>query len=266
MLLLIGMFVIAISSQLHASEFIDDLREVKMQDVSQGSLLLKTQQIGIYQQVPIQSTEVDMRVSGMLVRVQIRQTFVNPGTSWVEGVYVFPLPEQAAVDHMRMQIGERIIQGKIKEKQQAKKIYEKPKQQGKKAALIEQQRPNIFTNSVANIGPGEKVVIEIEYQQVLNYDQGQFALRFPMAITPRFIPGKAVSESSRITSNGWAENTDEVPDASQITPPVYIGEGKINPVSLHIELDVGFPLHSVTSAYHTIRQRNHGLGQVTICA
>ena len=296
MLLLVGMFLIAISSQLHAGDFSEDnrvdtridsraepgmdpvidsgvdhrvdsrvgLSEVKLQDVSEGSLLLKTQQQGIYQQVPIQSTEVDMRVSGMIVRAQIRQTFVNPGSSWVEGIYVFPLPEQAAVDHLRMKIGDRIIQGKIKEKQQAKKIYEQAKQQGKKAALIEQQRPNIFTNSVANIGPGEKVVIEIEYQQVLHYDQGQFALRFPMAITPRFIPGKPISEHSRITSNGWAENTDEVPDASQITPPVYSGEGKINPVSLRIELDVGIPLQSVTSTYHTIRQRKHGIGQVTI--
>lgn len=264
MLLLIGMFLIAITSQVQASEFNEVSAEVKMQDISEGSLLLKTAQPGVYRQIPTQKTEVDMRVSGMIVRARVKQIFINPGQSWVEAIYVFPLPEQAAVDHMQMHVGERIIQGMIKEKQQAKKIYQLAKREGKKAALVEQQRPNMFTNSVANIGPGETVTVEIEYQQVLRYDQGQFALRFPMAITPRFIPGKPVSESISITSNGWANNTDQVPDASQITPPVYTGKDKINPVSLRIELDVGFPLKELKSPYHLIEQRQHGSGQVTV--
>ena len=264
MLILIAMFLIAITSQVQASNIADDSVEVNLSDVSEGSLLLNTDKSGVYQQLPIQKTEVDMRVSGMIVRAQVKQTFINPGDSWVEGIYVFPLPEQAAVDHMRMHVGDRIIQGLIKEKQHAKKIYEQAKRQGKKAALTEQQRPNMFSNSVANIGPGETVVVEIEYQQVLRYDQGEFALRFPMAITPRFIPGKPVSESIQITSNGWANNTSQVPDASKITPPVYVGKEKINPVSLRIELDVGFPLLELKSPYHSIKKLKHGTGQVVV--
>jgi len=264
LLIVLMLFLLMLGDVAHADENYQQLPYVNLQDVAEGSLLLKTAQPGMYQQAPIMHTDVDMRVSGMIVRARIRQSFRNPGQEWVEGVYVFPLPEQAAVDHMRMHIGNRIIEGQIKEKQEAKRVYEQAKHEGKKAALIEQQRPNMFTNSVANIGPAETVVVEIEYQQVLHYEQGRFALRFPMAMTPRYIPGKPLSETINVAGSGWATGTDQVPDASRITPPVYSGRDKINPVSLRIELDVGYPLLEVKSLYHRITQREHGVGQITL--
>ncbi len=264
LLIVLMVFLLLLGDVVHADEHYQQLPQVNMQDVSEGSLLLKTDRPGMYQQVPILHSEVDMRVSGMIVRARIKQSFRNPGQEWVEGIYVFPLPETAAVDHMRMHIGKRIIEGVIKEKQEAKRIYEKAKREGKKAALTEQERPNMFTNSVANIGPGETVVIEIEYQQVLRYDQGKFGLRFPMAITPRYIPGKPITENISVKGSGWAKDTNQVPAASRITPPVYQGHGKINPVSLRIELDVGYPLQEVKSSYHRITQRQHGVGKVTL--
>ena len=259
-LLLLGVLVIflmMLGNQARASTN-DDIRSydvVNINSVSEGSLLIKTDQAGQFKKIPLLKTDVEMNVSGMIARSHIKQHFENTSNDWIEAVYVFPLPETAAVDHLRMHIGERIIEGKIKEKQVAKRIYEKAKREGKKTALIEQQRANIFTNSVANIGPGESIVVEIEYQQTLTYDQGNFSLRFPMAITPRYIPGKPVEEAFSISDSGWAKNTLQVSDASFITPPVYTGLNKINPVSINIHLNAGFPLQKIHSRYHTINQQ-----------
>jgi Ca-activated chloride channel family protein len=241
--------------------------EIRMGDVSRGSLLFKTSKPGVFHAAPMLNTSVDMRVSGMIVRAVVSQEFKNQTDEWMEGIYVFPLPENAAVDHLRMRIGERIIEGKIKERTEAKKIYRKAKAEGKKASLIEQERPNMFTNSVANIGPKESIVVEIEYQQTLRYDQGHFRLRFPLAITPRYIPGQPIKREETVlqfAGTGWAADTNQVPDASRVTPPVYVGEGAVNPVAMHIELDAGFPLKILKSSYHAITNTHHGQGKKTI--
>src|SRR5262249_42175198 len=147
--------------------------------------------------------------------------FVNPAGDCVEGVYVFPLPEGSAVDRMRLRIGDRVIDGEVREREEANKVYQQAKAEGKKASLLEQERPNIFTASVASIGGNEEVEVEIEYQETVLYDSGKFHLRFPMVVAPRYIPGGPVlaSAESSPTSQGlgWASNTDRVPDASRIT-------------------------------------------------
>ena len=163
---------------------------------------------------------------------------------------MFPLPEDAAVDHLRMRVGDRVIEGVIRERAAAKQAYEQAKQQGQRASLVEQERPNVFTTSVANIPPGAAVTIEIEYQQAVRYDAGRFRLRFPMVVGPRYIPGTTAAGAA---GTGWSPDTDEVPDASRITPPVrHPSAGPINPVTLRVELDPGVPLAGVTSSYHAI--------------
>ena len=132
----------------------------------------------------------------MVARVQVMQRFANPTAQWREGVYVFPLPEKAAVDHLTMHIGERVIEGQIKERAEARRTYDNAKAEGRKATLVEQERPNMFTTSVANIGPGEEIVVALEYQETLRYDEGSFRLRFPLAITPRYIPGTPVAATA----------------------------------------------------------------------
>ncbi|HEY7532898.1 MAG TPA: marine proteobacterial sortase target protein, partial [Nitrospiraceae bacterium] len=172
---------------------------------------------------------------------------------WAEGIYVFPLPDTAAVDHLRMKVGERIIEGQIKERTDAKKIYEQAKREGKRAGLVEQERPNIFTTSVANIGPRDKITVEIEYQETVRHDQGRFSVRFPMVIGPRYIPGTPVIFEDQPPGLGLARNTDRVSDAARITPPVqHPHHGPINPLSLTVDLQAGFPLDKVESAYHPI--------------
>ncbi len=227
---------------------------VTINETESGSLLIETNRSGQYRMAPTVNTDVDMTINGLIARVNVTQHFTNPSSEWVNGIYVFPLPENAAVDHMKMIIGERVIEGEIKERIQAKKIYTQAKQEGKKASLVEQQRPNIFTNSVANIGPNEKVSISIQYQQTLSYDQGQFSIRFPMVVGIRYIPGTQKVEGFKGT--GWAMNTDAVPDASLITPPITeVDQGHDNPVSINIELDAGFPLVNVESSYHSISKQ-----------
>ena len=140
----------------------DDLRPGQMQS---GTLLMRME--AGYRIATRMNTDIELTVSGLVARVSVQQKFLNDGPEWVEGVYVFPLPDDAAVDRLRMHIGERFIEGEIREKEQAKKEYEKAKTEGKKASLVEQQRANLFTTSVANIGPGEEITVEIEYLQNL---------------------------------------------------------------------------------------------------
>jgi Ca-activated chloride channel family protein len=200
---------------------------------------------------PALETDVVIKVSGMVLRATVSQKYYNASDKWMEGVYTFPLPENAAVDYMKLVIGERIIEGQIKEKAEAKKVYEQAKREGKKASLVEQERPNVFTTSVANIAPGEKISVTIEYQQEVKYDSGKFSFRFPMVIGPRYIPG--VPTGSAPQGEGWAPDTDSVPDASRITPPVrHPSEGEINPVRMTVLLDAGVPLKEIKSLYHEV--------------
>ena len=219
------------------------------ENAKQGTLFFRN--AGDFSMAPTVKTIVDFSVTGMIARATVKQYFRNPDAVWKEGIYVFPLPDDAAVDHLRMHIGQRIIEGQIRERQQARKEYEVARSEGKRASLVEQERPNIFTTSVANIGPHEEIIIEIEYQHLVRFDSGSFYLRFPMVVAPRYIPGNSLIKG--FSGTGWAMNTDLVPDAERITPPVlHPDKGNINPVEININLDTGFPLEHITCSYHNI--------------
>jgi Ca-activated chloride channel family protein len=221
-------------------------------DIQQGSLLLDDGH-GTKIEAPLIFTKVEMDVSGMTARVAVEQRFVNPGDDWREGVYVFPLPECAAVDHLDMQIGERVIEGQIKERISARRTYDQAKTEGRKAALVEQERPNLFTTSVAHIGPNEEIVVAIEYQERLAYDNGTFHLRFPLAITPRYIPTAATTSNEAIAVDTNGTTSDAIIDADRITPPVvHPSQGAVNPVSIEVRLAAGFPLAKISSTYHAV--------------
>lgn len=219
---------------------------IKPEHVQSGSLLLKM--LDGYRVATLMNTDVDIEINGLVARVSVRQQFENTGSDWAEGIYVFPLPESAAVDHMRLHIGERFIEGEIREKKQARKEYEQAKAEGKKASLVEQQRPNMFTTSVANIAPAEKVVVEIEYLEDLNYDAGTFSLRFPLTLTPRYMPGSPLPDRQ---GSGWAADTTAVPDASLISPPM-VSASNAHQASIDVTLDAGMPLEIIASRYHPV--------------
>jgi Ca-activated chloride channel family protein len=215
-------------------------------EMQTGSLLMRM--ADGYETATLLNTDVNINVNGLVARVSVMQEFRNEGTEWVEGIYVFPLPGKAAVDHMRLYVGERFIEGEIREKEQARKEYEQAKQEGKKTSLVEQQRANLFTTSVANIGPGESVIVEIEYLENVRYDDGTFSLRFPMTMTPRYIPGEATSDRQ---GSGWSPDTTLVDDASLITPPM-VGMSKSHKVSLQARINAGMPLEIIASRYHPV--------------
>src|SRR6201995_5168855 len=183
-----------------------------------GSLLFKTDDG--YVDATRLGIDVALTVSGPTVRARVTQIFRNPTQNWVEATYVYPLPEGGAVDTLKMVVGDRVIVGHIKERQQAKVIYEQARASGRKAALTEQERPNMFTNSVANIGPGETVLVQIEYQEPVHQSGDEFSLRVPLVVGPRYNPAPVVqSVDLRADGGGWGSTTsDPVPDRDRITP------------------------------------------------
>lgn len=217
-----------------------------------GGLILRDSEGTVFGRAPTQETDVDIAVRGLLANTTVSQRFTNPTDRWMEGVYVFPLPNRAAVHAMRMVIGDRIIEGQVKERAEAKRTYQAAKRAGRKASLVEQERPNIFTTSVANIGPGEAVEIRIEYQQSLTFDRGRLELRFPMVVGTRYMPGLPAPGPAQ--GSGWSPDTDQVPDASRISPPMLpTGDSILNPVRLQVSLEPGFPLASLLSPTHPVR-------------
>lgn len=229
---------------------------------------------GEYSAAVNQGSHVDVRISGMLAVVVLEQRFTNTSDGWREGIYSFPLAPEAAVRRLEMQVGERRVVGKIREREEAKTLYRAARAAGKKASLVEQQRPNLFTNRIANIGPGESVTVRLEYVQPARYRAGEFALRIPATLTPRYIPGvtrqPAPAEAAPALSAtlpvdrylGWAAPTDQVPDADAITPRLYPRPGSdsapLNPLTLEVTLDPGMPLAEVQALYHEVALSRDG--------
>src|SRR5258706_781675 len=228
---------------------------VRPGDARSGSLLLKTDDG--YSDATRLGIDVDLTVSGPTVRARVTQIFRNPTQNWVEAVYVYPLPSGGAVDTLKMVIGDRVVVGDIKERQQARVIYEQARQNGQKAALTEQERPNIFTNSVANIGPGETVLVQIEYQEPVRQSGEEFSLRVPTVVGPRYNPVPVVqSVDFRPDGSGWgATSTDPGPDRDRISPQVLdpAEHAPVNPTAITVRLQAGFPLGEVKSHHHQVK-------------
>ena len=231
---------------------------VSKADVSSGSLLLQSSTPGRYVEAPLVAADVKMTIAGPVIRTRLTQRFTNPTGTWVEGVYAFPLPEDAAVDTLRVIIGDKFIEGDIKERQEARVIYERAAASGQRAGLVEEERPNLFTTSLANIGPGETVAVQIEYQDKARLDNGVWSTRFPMVIAPRYNPPAAFGLSAD-RSGRTLSVTDPVPDRLRITPPVLHpaqepsgAEGLRLPVNFDISLEAGVPLASITSQTHEL--------------
>src|SRR5690349_18849269 len=144
---------------------------------------------------PLKHTDVKAGISGFISRVVVTQEFENPFNEKIEAVYTFPLPQNAAVDDMTMIVGERTVRGRILEREEAQAVYEGAKARGQVASLLDQERPNIFTQSVANILPGEQVKITISYVETLRYEDGSYEFVFPMVVGPRYIPGPAAGNT-----------------------------------------------------------------------
>ncbi|MGS0534771.1 marine proteobacterial sortase target protein [Pseudoalteromonas sp. SaAl2] len=213
----------------------------------------------------ILQSDAKMTVTGLINHVIVTQHYRNENPFAVNARYVFPLSDESAVHAMTMRIGERIIKGQIDKKEQAEQRFQQAKKAGKQAAIVRQQRANMFTTNVANINPGETVIIELEYQEVIDYRSGTFALRFPTTITPRYHPlngelsaanaqdNKAIN--TPLVANGWLSPIYQKPIESASE------RGKF---SLTINIDVGLELVDIESKYHQIAVTNPQFGHYQI--
>src|SRR5262245_3086096 len=214
-----------------------------------GALQVVSPEKGVVGACPLKHTDVKAEISGFISRVVVTQQFENPFKEKIEAVYTFPLPQNAAVDDMTMSIGDRTVRGRIKRREEARAVYEADRAAGNVASLLDQERPNIFTQSVANIMPGERVNVTISYVETLKYDDGSYEFVFPMVVGPRYIPGNPAGKQG----GGWAPDTDRVPDASRITPPVaQEGTRAGHDISLEVALDAGVPIDGLKSVLHDV--------------
>ncbi len=219
---------------------------------------------------PLKHTEVKTEISGFLARVTVTQQFENSFSDKIEAVYMFPLPQAAAVDDMTILVGNRVVKGRIMRREDAKATYDAARARGQMAALLNQQRPNVFTQMVANILPGQQIKVTISYVETLKYDEGAYEWSFPMVVASRYNPGpEPESEPSRLPATATvqaepksSEETERASDADRISPPVApIGERAGHDISIEVNIDAGVPLVSLQSGTHEIEALQPGPGK-----
>ncbi len=202
--------------------------------------------------LPLDRLDVQAQITGLVSRVQLSQEFVNAHDTALEATYVFPLPDRAAVTGMTMTADGRVVEAELRERGAARERYDRAIAAGQRASIAEEERPDVFTMRVGNILPGERVSVALSLVGPLPYEDGAATFRFPLVVAPRYIPGTPLPGPS--VGDGYAVDTDAVPDASRITPPVLL-PGFPNPLRLSIDVDIdpaGLPLGEVRSSLHTV--------------
>lgn len=218
-----------------------DTKTIPPVNSAAGELILRRggKEVGV---CPLQHTAVEANIAGFVARVHVQQKFRNTAKEPVEAIYTFPLPDDAAVDDMTMKIGKRLVKGQIKKREEARAIYEAAKSAGQAAALLDQERPNIFTQSVANLMPGEDVTIDISFVNTLKYDDGQYEWALPTVVGPRYTGGASAGQNPE-----------------KITPPIAVKNTRAgHDISIKVNLDAGLPLQEVSSPLHPIDVQKQG--------
>ncbi len=185
--------------------------------------------------LPLKALDVQATIDGLIARIDVAQTFVNTHAEPLEATYIFPLPDRAAVTRFRLEVAGRVVEGVLKERGAARRDYDQAIQAGHRAAITEEERPGVFTMRVGNLPPGEAATVRLSLTGPLPYADGEATFRFPLVVAPRYIPG--VPLPGPPVGDGTVADTDAVPDASRITPPVLL-PGFPNPVRLSLAVDV----------------------------
>jgi Ca-activated chloride channel family protein len=198
--------------------------------------------------MPLEHTKVSIEVSAFVARATVEQTFRNPFEDPVNATYTFPLGDRAAVDDFEILVGDRVVRGEIRRREDARREYERARGEGYQAALLEQERPNLFTQSVANLLPGEPIVVRLRTVETLAYERGTYRLTFPLVVGPRYVPGGG-----------------RVPDAGQVSPPVLKpGTRSGHDVEIAVSIDAGVPIGTVESPSHRIGVVRPSAGRATV--
>lgn len=211
------------------------------------------------------ATGIEVEVTGLIARTTLRHRFRNPSRDWVEGRYQFPLPDGAAVDTLRVEIGERLIEGRIEPREVARRTFETARSAGRTAGLVEQQRPGLFTTDVTNIGPGEEVTVEIGFAHRVDYRNARFSLTVPMTLIPRFentlggAPGNRSSIGTRVVPGDLPAPPDFAPNADGA-----VEAAPINPLQLRVALRPGPELATLDSLHHEVALQPTEVGGWTV--
>jgi Ca-activated chloride channel family protein len=216
-----------------------------------GELMLRDRAGNSSQQAVRLGTDMKVTISGPLARITVTQAFLNTSRQWVEATYLFPMPEDSAVDSLKMVVGDRIIIGEIQPREEARATYEKAREEGKTASLMEQQRPNMFTTKVANVGPGETVLISIEYQVAIEQSADHYRLRLPLVVAPRYVPPGTVLVQG---PQGLQAIPQAMADAQAVTAPIIPPNdtAKPAPLSITVHLTPGFAVADLNSPSHAV--------------
>jgi|GEM_PF-478633 len=191
--------------------------------------------------MPLRHTEAEVNVAGVIADVRVRQVYQNEGDKTLEATYIFPASTRAAVYGMRMRIGKKEVEAKIKRKEKAQEMYDEAKAKGQTASLLEQHRPNVFQMSVANILPGDSIVVELSYTELLVPEKGVYEFVYPTVVGPRYVsPTHDDAESAEPFSN-------MVVDSAGKSPSYTFG--------MDIELRSGVPIQSISSPSHSISHK-----------
>ncbi|MEU4806519.1 VIT domain-containing protein [Actinosynnema sp. NPDC023587] len=210
--------------------------------------------------LPLEAVDVRASITGLASRTTITQTFHNPHAEPLEATYVFPLPARSAVTALRMEADDRVVDGVLKERGAARAEYDEAISTGKRAAIAEEERPGVFTTRVGNVLPGERVTVRLTLAGALAYEDDAATYRLPLVVAPRYIPGAPLAGGQ--VGDGVAADTDAVPDASRISPPVLL-PGFPNPVRLSVEVEVdtaGLPAATPSASLHATVTERTALG------
>jgi Ca-activated chloride channel family protein len=214
--------------------------------------------------LPLEAVDVRAAIAGLSASVEVTQGFRNPFDAPLEATYIFPLPDRAAVTAMRMEATGHVVEGVLKERSQARAGYDQAIAQGQRAAIAEEDRPDVFTMRVGNIAPGERVTVRLTLAQSLPYSDGEVTFRFPLVVAPRYIPGRPLDGAP--AGSGVAADTDAVPDASRISPPVLL-PGFPNPVRLALSAEIdpaGLRPATIRCSLHATAEEASPAGRIIV--
>jgi Ca-activated chloride channel homolog len=237
-------------SSLQIEQFLDEQPARAADEAGLGALVTARGNL------PLRGLDVRAAITGLTVGVELTQTFHNPHDTPLEATYIFPLPDRAAVTALTMTVGDRVIEGVLSERGAAREAYDAAIAAGQQAGIAEEERPDVFTLRVGNILPGQDVTVVLTLAGPLPFADGQAEFRFPLVVAPRYIPGSALPGGQ--AGSGHGQDTDAVPDASRITPPVLL-PGFPNPVELSIEVRIdpaGLALTGIASSLHAVTEQD----------
>ena len=242
-------------SKVEISKSVEGKKTLKIEEIKAGTLVRKISGTNDYEIIPQIETDIMIDIQGMVSNTILEQKFINKSDKAIEAMYVFPLNHKAAIHDMYFIVDNRIVRSQIEEKKEAKKKYTQAKKDGKRTSLLNQERPNMFTQSIANIMPNDSIIVRVKYVEELSYKNKEFELRLPLAITPRYTMEDSSTEL-KIKTGNLKKISSKIEDSKNIKPPFIPSNiPSARGTSIEINLDAGFSIKEVKASHQIVKQK-----------